>query len=84
VPDEPVPEKLWVAPAGGRGFAVERDPDGAFRLRAAASGWSAMADLPKSEAIEYVHIRFGDGRGEALARAGAREGCICGRGAGFE
>ena len=83
--DEPVPESYVVHRPVEEGFAVERDPDGAFRLRGrAAERVVAMADLTNVEAIEYVHIRFRKmGVEKALARAGAREGDIV-RVAGLE
>jgi GTP-binding protein len=83
--DEPVPESYVVHRPVEEGFAVERDPDGAFRLRGrAAERVVAMADLTNVEAIEYVHVRFRKmGVEKALARAGAREGDIV-RVAGLE
>ena len=75
---EPVPESYVVHRPVEEGFAVERDPDGAFRLRGrAAERVVAMADLTNPEAIEYVHVRFRKmGVEKALARAGAREGDV--------
>ena len=76
--DEPVLESYVVHRPAEEGFAVDRDPDGAFRLRGrAAERVVAMADLTNVEAIEYVHVRFRKmGVEKALARAGAREGDI--------
>jgi GTP-binding protein len=75
---EPEPESYVVHRPVEEGFAVERDPDGAFRLRGrGAERVVAMADLTNQEAIEYVHLRFRKmGVEKALARAGAREGDI--------
>ena len=76
--EEPVTETYVVHRPVEEGFAVERDPDGAFRLRGrSAERVVAMADLTNVEAIEYVHVRFRKmGVEKALARAGAREGDI--------
>jgi GTP-binding protein len=76
--DEPLLESYVVHRPVEEGFAVERDPDGAFRLRGrAAERVVAMADLTNPEAIEYVHVRFRKmGVEKALARAGAREGDV--------
>jgi GTP-binding protein len=76
--DEPVPETYVVHRPAEEGFAVDRDPDGAFRLRGRqAERVVAMADLTNVEALEYVHVRFRKmGVERALARAGAREGDI--------
>jgi GTP-binding protein len=75
---EPEPESYVVHRPVEEGFAVERDPDGAFRLRGrGAERVVAMADLTNVDAIEYVHLRFRKmGVEKALARAGAREGDI--------
>jgi GTP-binding protein len=76
--EEPVPEAHVVHRPVEEGFAVERDPDGAFRLRGrSAERVVAMADLTNPDAIEYVHVRFRKmGVEKALARAGAREGDV--------
>jgi GTP-binding protein len=76
--EEPEPETHVVHRPAEEGFAVERDPDGAFRLRGrSAERVVAMADLTNPDAIEYVHVRFRKmGVEKALARAGAREGDV--------
>ncbi|MBM3675101.1 MAG: GTPase ObgE [Actinobacteria bacterium] len=58
------------------GFAVARDPDGAWRVTGrAAQRVVAMADLTNEEAIAYVQDRLRRmGVEKALSRAGAREG----------
>ncbi|MGZ7000054.1 MAG: GTPase ObgE [Acidimicrobiia bacterium] len=73
---EPESESYVVHTPAEEGFAIERDPDGAFRVRGrAAERVVAMADLTNQDAIEYVHHRFRRmGVEKALARAGAREG----------
>jgi GTP-binding protein len=75
---EPERESYVVHRPVEEGFAVVRDPDGAFRVEGrAAERVVAMADLTNVEAIEYVHQRFRRmGVERALARAGAREGDV--------
>jgi len=75
---EPEPESYAFHRPIEEGFAVDRDPDGAFRVRGrGAERVVAMADLTNADAIEYVHHRFRRmGVERALARAGAREGDV--------
>jgi len=76
--EEPEGESYVVHRPVEEGFSIERDPDGAYRLRGrSAERVVAMADLTNADAIEYVHTRFRRmGVERALARAGAREGDI--------
>ncbi len=76
--EEPVLDSYVVHRPVEEGFAIEREPDGAYRLLGrAAERVVAMADLTNPDAIEYVHHRFRKmGVERALARAGAREGDV--------
>ncbi len=75
---EPEREGFVVLRPEEEGFAVERDVDGAWRVRGrSAERVVAMADLTNIEAMAYVQERLRRmGVERALARAGAREGDV--------
>jgi GTP-binding protein len=74
---EPEPTAFVVhRPAASEGVVVERDVDGAWRVRGrAAERAVALSDLTQVEALEYAQARLRSlGVDRALAKAGARAG----------
>jgi GTP-binding protein len=76
--DEEQPEGFVVLQPSEEGFDVERDDDGAWRVRGrAAERVVAMGDLTNPEAMAYVQDRLRRiGVDRALVRAGARSGDV--------
>jgi GTP-binding protein len=75
--EAPVEATVVLRPAG-EGFSVDRDADGAWRVRGRrAERAVALADLTDPEALDVVHARLRRlGVERALARAGARDGDV--------